>query len=81
MSEHSVAEAKTHLSKLIDRAIAGETVVITRHGHAVVEIRPAIVRGNRMTKAAVEKLFSQIAVPLKPVNAVETLRRIRDEGP
>ncbi len=39
MSEHSVAQAKAHLSALIDRALAGEDVVITRHGHPVVELR------------------------------------------
>ncbi len=40
MSQHSVAEAKNQLSELIDRALAGEGVVITRHGHPVVELRP-----------------------------------------
>jgi prevent-host-death family protein len=40
VSTHSVAEAKNQLSRLIDRALLGEPVVITRHGHPVVEIRP-----------------------------------------
>jgi prevent-host-death family protein len=40
MSQHSVAEAKNQLSDLIDRAIAGEGVIITRHGHPVVELKP-----------------------------------------
>lgn len=40
MPSHSVAHAKSHLSDLIDRALAGEGVVITRHGHPVVELRP-----------------------------------------
>jgi prevent-host-death family protein len=40
MSEHSVAEAKTQLSQLIDRALRGEEVVITRHGRPVVTLRP-----------------------------------------
>lgn len=35
MSEHSIAEARAHLSALIDRALAGETVVITRRGKPV----------------------------------------------
>ena len=39
MSTHSVAEAKNQLSKLIDRALDGESVVITRHDRPVVEIR------------------------------------------
>jgi prevent-host-death family protein len=40
MGQHSVAEAKNQLSELIDRALAGEGVVITRHGCPVVELKP-----------------------------------------
>lgn len=40
MSSHSVAQAKNRLSELIDRALKGEGVVITRHGRPVVELRP-----------------------------------------
>jgi len=41
MSTYDVAEAKDKLSQLIDRALAGESVVITRRGRPVVELRPA----------------------------------------
>jgi prevent-host-death family protein len=41
MATYSVADAKNHLPKLIDRALAGEEVIITRRGEPVVEIRPA----------------------------------------
>jgi len=34
-----VAEAKNQLSELIDRALRGEGVVITRHGRPVVELK------------------------------------------
>lgn len=44
MSTYSVAEAKNRLPQLIDRALAGEEVVITRRGKPVVEMRPTIVR-------------------------------------
>ena len=37
---YSVAEAKNTLPKLIDRALQGVEVVITRHGKPVVELRP-----------------------------------------
>ncbi len=40
MSTHTVAEAEGHLSELIDRALEGEGVVITRHGKPVVELKP-----------------------------------------
>lgn len=41
MSSYSVAAAKNALPKLIDRALRGEEVVITRRGKPVVELRPA----------------------------------------
>ena len=44
MSSYSVAEAKNKLPQLIDRALAGEEVVITRRGKPVVELRPAGIR-------------------------------------
>jgi len=40
MTNYSVADAKNTLPKLIDRALDGEEVVITRHGKAVAELRP-----------------------------------------
>jgi antitoxin (DNA-binding transcriptional repressor) of toxin-antitoxin stability system len=39
MGEHSIVEARDQLSTLIDRALAGEDVVITRDGLAVVTLR------------------------------------------
>ncbi len=40
MSSYSVATAKNALPSLIDKAIAGEEVVITRSGKPVAELRP-----------------------------------------
>ena len=40
MSTHSIAEAETQLSQLIDRALNGEEIVITRHGQPVVALKP-----------------------------------------
>lgn len=40
MRTANVAEAKTHLSKLIDAALAGEEVVIRRHGKPLVKLTP-----------------------------------------
>jgi antitoxin (DNA-binding transcriptional repressor) of toxin-antitoxin stability system len=39
VTAYSVAEAKNTLPKLIDRALQGEEVVITRHGKPVSELR------------------------------------------
>jgi prevent-host-death family protein len=39
--EINVYAAKTHLSRLIDQANAGEEIVITRHGRPVARLVPA----------------------------------------
>jgi prevent-host-death family protein len=49
MSTHDVAEAEHNLSDLIDQALKGEAVVITRDGKPVAEIRP--VAENRPVKS------------------------------
>ena len=36
----NIHEAKTHFSRLIERVLAGETVVIARAGRPVAELRP-----------------------------------------
>ena len=50
MTTHSVAQARNHLSELIDRAMKGEDVVITRHGHPVAQLRPVASQGRPMTE-------------------------------
>lgn len=40
MARYSVATTKDKLSSLIDKALAGEEVIITRHGTATVELKP-----------------------------------------
>jgi len=80
MSDHSVAEARNHLSKLIDQALAGEPVTITRHGRRVVELRPVEQVGHKVTKAEVEWLRRH-RVKGKPSgeDAGAFVSRMRDE--
>jgi prevent-host-death family protein len=40
MPKVSIAEAKDRLAALVGAAEAGETIVITRHGKPVAELRP-----------------------------------------
>jgi len=80
MSTHSVAEAKNKLSKLIDRALKGENVVITRHGQPVVEMKPVTKPARRMTKAGLEWLKSRSLGRLSSTeDAVTIVRKMRDE--
>jgi prevent-host-death family protein len=46
--EVNVYAAKTHLSRLIDQANAGEEVVITRHGRPVARLVPATAAKARV---------------------------------
>lgn len=40
MTEVNVHEAKTHLSRLLDQAMAGEEVIIMRSGRRLVRLTP-----------------------------------------
>lgn len=40
MTKVNIHEAKTQLSQLVDRALAGEEVIVARHGRALVRLVP-----------------------------------------
>lgn len=43
----NIHEAKTHLSRLLERAVEGEDIVIAKAGRPVVRLVPAVERPNR----------------------------------
>lgn len=79
MSVYSIARAKDNLSKLVDEALAGEDVAITRHGKVVAYLRSAAARPHRQPSP---ELIAQIVERAKsrPLgeNAVDVIRRMRD---
>jgi prevent-host-death family protein len=80
MTTHSVVEAKNQLSELIDCALKGEGVVITRHGRPVVELRPILPAVGPITPEAVDWLVERRVgrrLPRKNANAL--VRSMRDE--
>ena len=81
MGNHSVAEAKSQLSSLIDRALEGDEVIITRHGVPVVEMRPVAKQARIMTHEAIDWLKANRVIPQRPAtqNAAEVIRQMRDE--
>lgn len=83
MASHSVAEARNHLSELIDRALEGEGVVITRHGQPVVELRPVRQKAKVMADADWDWLEAHRAslgpIPDGP-DAAQLVSAMRDEG-
>jgi antitoxin (DNA-binding transcriptional repressor) of toxin-antitoxin stability system len=84
MSTHSVAEARNRLSKLIDRALKGEEVVITRRGQPVVEFKPVRsappMQARQVTEADIEWLRARRALlPRSKVDAGTFVSQMRDE--
>ena len=79
MGQHSVADAKNHLSDLIDRTIAGEAVIITRHGHPVVELKPVRPRAKPVTPADLDWLAARRVEMNATVDAGTLVSRMRDE--
>jgi prevent-host-death family protein len=80
MSKHSITEAKILLSDLIDRALRGERVVITRNGRAVVELKPISRVGKPITPEAIDWLAQRRVGRRKPrEDAAVLVRKMREE--
>lgn len=79
MSTYSVAEAKNQLSSLIDRALNGEDVVITRHGQPVAEIRGIPSPPRRVTPADIEWLRAHRVPSCAKEDAGALVSKMRDE--
>ena len=76
MTDYSVADAKNHLPKLIDKALAGEEVIITRRGKPVVELKPTAARPARakgMHEWLFERTRSRPSVGLTSVEILDLL--------
>ncbi|HUY40560.1 MAG TPA: type II toxin-antitoxin system Phd/YefM family antitoxin [Candidatus Dormibacteraeota bacterium] len=74
-------EAKTHLSALVDDAVAGKTTIITRRGKPVAEIAPV----SRERRTAAENALSRLKALRSRLAAEGKLRDLNirsliDEG-
>jgi prevent-host-death family protein len=80
MSTYGVADAKNGLPRLIDRALNGEEVVISRHGKPVAELRPIASASNKAAPATYAWLKAR-RLARKPVSvtSVELLRQIYED--
>lgn len=76
-----LAEAKSHLSAIVDRVEAGEEVVITRRGRAVARIVPERGLDPDEARGWVEELdaFLRKQQP-RQLSAVELVRGMRDDA-
>jgi antitoxin (DNA-binding transcriptional repressor) of toxin-antitoxin stability system len=78
MGAYNITDAS--LSELIDRALDGEAVVVTRHGRPVAEIKPIQAAPRPITKADLDWLDAhRVGKRLPSEDAGKLLERIRDE--
>ena len=49
-------EAKTHLTRLLDRVAAGEQITITRHGTPIARLVPVKPAGSRQLRETIARL-------------------------
>ena len=78
MSEMSVAQAKAHLSEILDRVEAGETVTITRRGRPVARVSGIAAPKKPIDLEALRKFRE--SQPMSERSAAEMIREMRDEG-
>jgi len=74
----SLAEAKAHLSELLDQVEAGEEVVVTRHGREVARILSAL--GPKQPLPLDDLAAFRATMPQLRRPSAELLREARDEG-
>jgi prevent-host-death family protein len=72
----NLARAKARLSELLDKAEAGEEVVITRHGRPVAQLAPIAGRKQRLPSLAAFRA----RMPKWPRPSALLRREARDEG-
>jgi antitoxin (DNA-binding transcriptional repressor) of toxin-antitoxin stability system len=74
----SIADAKAHLSELVDLAAAGESVVITKRGKPVLQMQRPSPERKPIDLAAMQSLTAKM--PAQPEGAGEFMRQLRDES-
>ena len=77
MKRVSLAEAKAHLSELVDRAAAGEPVCITRRGKPLVQLSAFESPRKPIDIARLRAVTDKM--PMQQESAGDFIRRMRDE--
>lgn len=76
MDAINLADAKAHLSELVDRVAAGESIDITRRGKPVARLTAAAGPRKRIDAALLQSLTD--AMPAQREPAVDAVRSMRD---
>jgi len=77
MSTITVAEAKAHLSEVLDRVERGEEVVITRRGKPVARVSQVQQPKEPIDWEAIDRIRE--SMPFQEVPSVDIIRQMRDE--
>lgn len=79
MGAYSIAQAKAHLSALVEQATRGETVTLTRRGKPVARIVPAaaLTPKPKLDLVALQKFRSSL--PAASIDSAHMVRNMRDE--
>jgi prevent-host-death family protein len=76
MDSYSLADAKAHLSELINRVESGETVEITRRGKLVARLTPPEQPRKKVDVDALRALAARL--PMQKQSAGDFIREMRD---
>lgn len=77
MERVSLADAKSHLSELVDRVEAGSSIEITRRGKPVARLSPVAGPRRRVDAAALRSLVA--SMPTQDRDGVDVVRSMRDD--
>ena len=76
MNPVNLADAKAHLSELIDRVEAGDSIDITRRGKPVARLTAAAPPRKAVDAALLQSLTA--SMPLQTQTAADLVRSMRD---
>ena len=76
MNAINLAEAKAHLSELIDRVEAGDSIDITRRGKPVARLSAAAMPRKRIDSALLQSLTAVMSPQSR--SAADVVRSMRD---
>lgn len=76
MDAISLADAKAHLSELVDRVEAGDSIEITRRGKRVARLTAATSARTPIDAALLQVLTA--TMPVQTNSAVDVVRSMRD---
>ena len=76
MSTINLADSKAHLSELVDRVEAGDSIEITRRGKPVARLTTVATPRKRVDAAQLSSLTA--SMPLQTQTAADLVRSMRD---